>query len=45
MVRVIFVIADLMFGLVEAVAVTVLMAVSFAGLWFVLPFWYRRRAG
>ncbi len=45
MVGVIFVIADLMFGLVEAVAVTVLMAVSFAGLWFVLPLWYRRNAG
>ncbi len=45
MVGVIFVIADLMFGLVEAVAVTVLTAVSFAGLWFVLPLWYRRNAG
>ncbi len=45
MVGVIFVIADLMFGLVEAVAVSVLMAVSFAGLWFVLPLWYRRNAG
>ena len=45
MVGVIFVIADLMFGLVEAVAVTALMAVSFVGLWFVLPPWYRRNAG
>jgi hypothetical protein len=45
MVGVIFVIADLMFGLVEAVTVTVLMAVSFVGLWFVLPLWYRRNAG
>ncbi len=45
MVGVIFVIADLMFGLVEAVAVAVLMAVSVAGLWFVPPLWYRRNAG
>ena len=45
MVGVIFVIADLMFGLVEAVAVTVLMAVSIVGLWFVPPLWYRRNAG
>ena len=44
MVGVIFVIADLMFGSVEAVAVTVLMAASFAGLWFALPLWYRRNA-
>ena len=45
MVGVIFVIADLMFGLVETVAVTALMSVSFVGLWFVLPLWYRRNAG
>ncbi len=45
MVGVIFVITDLMFGPLGAVAVTVLMAASFAGLWFILPLWYRRNGG
>lgn len=42
MVGVVYVITDLMFGLAAAVAVTVAMAVSFVGLWFVLPFIYRQ---
>jgi hypothetical protein len=42
MVGVVFVITDLMFGLAWALAVTVVMAASFAGLWFVLPLPYRQ---
>ncbi len=45
MVGVIFVITDLMFGLMGAVAVTVLMALVFGLLWFALPLWYRRNGG
>ena len=45
MVGVIFVITDLMFGLMGAVAVTVLMALVFGSLWFALPLWYRRNGG
>jgi hypothetical protein len=42
MVGVVFVITDLMFGMAGAVAVTVVMAASFAGLWFVFPLLYRK---
>jgi Family of unknown function (DUF6328) len=45
MVGVVYVITDLMFGLAGAVAVTVVMAISFVGLWFVLPFLYRQNDG
>ncbi len=45
MVGVIFVITDLMFGLMGAIAVTVLMALVFGLLWFALPLWYRRNGG
>ena len=45
MVGVIFVNTDLMFGLMGAVAVTVLMALVFGLLWFALPLWYRRNGG
>jgi hypothetical protein len=41
MVGVVFVITDLMFGLTAAVIVTVLMALAFVLLWFVLPLPYR----
>src|SRR5918994_822907 len=40
MVGVVYVITDLMFGIVWAVAVTAVMAASFAGLWFGLPLVY-----
>jgi hypothetical protein len=42
MVGALFVITDLMFGFVGGVVVTLLMTVFFAGMWFALPFWYRR---
>ena len=42
MVGVVYVITDLMFGFVGAVAVTAVMAASLAGLWFGLPLLYRR---
>lgn len=45
MVGVVYVIADLMFGIWSAVAVTAVMALSFAGLWFVLPLLYMRNGG
>jgi hypothetical protein len=45
MVGVIFVITDLMFGPLAAIAVTVLMAAFFAGLWFILPLRYRQNGG
>src|SRR5919202_6161500 len=41
MVGVVFVITDLIFGLTAALIVTVLMALSFVLLWFVLPLRYR----
>src|SRR5215218_6582128 len=41
MVWVVFVITDFLFGSTAAIIVTVLMALSFALLWFVLPFRYR----
>jgi hypothetical protein len=41
MVGVVFVITDLMFGLTAAVIVTILMAICFVLLWFVLPLRYR----
>jgi uncharacterized protein DUF6328 len=41
MVGVIFVITDVLFGSVVAIIVTVLMALSFVLLWFVLPLRYR----
>ena len=41
MVGVLFVITDLMFGLVAAIVVTVLVALGFVLLWFVLPLPYR----
>jgi hypothetical protein len=41
MVGVLFVITDLMFGLVAAIIVTVLVALGFVLLWFVLPLPYR----
>src|SRR5215213_7345064 len=45
MVGVVFVITDLMFGLTAALIVTVLMALSFVLLWFVLPLRYRAHKG
>jgi hypothetical protein len=45
MVGVIFVITDLMFGPLGAIAVTALMAASFVGLWVVLPLRYRQNGG
>jgi uncharacterized protein DUF6328 len=45
MVGVVYVIADLMFGIWSAVAVTAVMALSFVGLWFVLPLLYRGNGG
>jgi hypothetical protein len=42
MVGVLFVITDLMFGLVAATIVTVLVALGFVLLWFVLPLPYRQ---
>ena len=45
MVGVVYVITDLMFGIVWAVAVTAVMAASFAGLWFGLPLLYRKNGG
>ena len=42
MVGVLFVITDLMFGLVAAIVVTVLVALGFVLLWFVLPLPYRQ---
>ena len=41
MVGVIFVISDLIFGLTTAIAVTALLALFFALLWFALPLRYR----
>jgi Family of unknown function (DUF6328) len=41
MVGVIFVISDLLFGLTAAIIVTVLLALFFVLLWFVLPLRYR----
>lgn len=41
MVGVVFVITDLMFGLTAALVVTILMALCFVLLWFVLPLRYR----
>jgi hypothetical protein len=41
MVGVVFVITDFIFNLTAAVIVTALLALSFALLWFVLPFRYR----
>ena len=41
MVGVVFVITDLMFGLTAALIVTILMALSFVLLWFVVPLRYR----
>lgn len=41
MVGVVFVITDLMFGLTAALIVTILMALCFVLLWFVLPLRYR----
>ena len=40
MVGVLFVITDLMFGLVAAIVATVLVALGFVLLWFVLPYFY-----
>jgi hypothetical protein len=45
MVGVVYVITDLMFGIVAAVAITAVMAASLAGLWFGLPLLYRRNGG
>jgi hypothetical protein len=45
MVGVVFVITDLMFGLTTALIVTVLMALFFVLLWFVLPLRYRGENG
>jgi hypothetical protein len=42
MVGVLFVITDLMFGLVAAIVVTILVALGFVLLWFVLPLPYRQ---
>jgi hypothetical protein len=41
MVGVVYVITDLIFGLTTALIVTVVMALSFLLLWFVLPLPYR----
>jgi hypothetical protein len=41
MVGVVFVISDLLFGLTTAIIVTVLLALFFVLLWFVLPLRYR----
>jgi hypothetical protein len=41
MVGVVYVITDLIFGLTTALIVTIVMALSFLLLWFVLPFPYR----
>jgi hypothetical protein len=40
MVGVLFVITDLMFGLVAAIVATALVALGFVLLWFVLPYFY-----
>ena len=40
MVGVLFVITDLMFGMVTAIVVTALVALAFVLLWFVLPLFY-----
>jgi Family of unknown function (DUF6328) len=45
MVGVMFVISGLLFNQLVAIVVTVIMATSFAGLWFILPLWYRRNGG
>jgi len=45
MVGVVFVITDVIFGLTAALIVTVLMALSFVLLWFVLPLRYRAHKG
>jgi hypothetical protein len=45
MVGVVYVITDLMFGIVAAVAITAVMSASFAGLWFGLPLLYHRNGG
>ena len=45
MVGVVYVIIDLMFGIVAAVAITAVMSASFAGLWFGLPLLYHRNGG
>ena len=45
MVGVVFVITDFIFNLTAAVIVTALLALSFALLWFVLPFRYRDSVG
>jgi len=45
MAGVMFVITGLIFGSLVAVAVTVFMVASFAGLWFALPLWYRHNGG
>ena len=42
MVGVVFVITDFIFNLTAAVIVTGLLTLSFALLWFVLPFRYRK---
>ena len=45
MVGVMFVISGLLFNQLVAIVVTVIMATSFAGLWFILPLWYCRNGG
>ena len=45
MVGVMFVISGLLFNQLVAIVVTAIMATSFAGLWFILPLWYRRNGG
>jgi hypothetical protein len=40
MVGVLFVITDLIFGMVTAIVVTALVALAFVLLWFVLPLFY-----